>query len=144
MARFDHPIVAEVASLDLPYPEQVVINHGSALVVRGLRDEHQDGDIDMLTSQRNIDYLVGELGWRAYEQNDRTAYRDSAGRFDVHLWDGTSGRRLLVADEIVRSDQDEATSIWIASLELVRETKLDTGRPQDIADIALIDACATT
>lgn len=139
MARFEHPIIAEIAALNLPYPDEVVVNHGSALVIRGLRGEHDGGDIDVLTSTRNIDYLTQALSWKSYKLSDRTAYRDSAGRFDVHAWDGSSEHRLLLADEIARSDQDESTGIWVASLELVRETKQLTNRAKDEEDISLIE-----
>ena len=130
----------EVVALQLPHPHEVVINHGSALVIRGLRDEHVDGDIDILTSARNIRYVTDVLGWESLDLDGKTAYRDSGGRFDMHLWDGSPRRRLLLADEIARSDQDETTGIWVASLELVRETKVLAGRDKDIADITLIDA----
>ncbi len=139
MTRFSHPIVQEVAALELPRPDQVVINHGSALVVRGLRDEHDDGDIDILTSEQNIHYLRDTLGWQEYDNAGKRAVQDDARRFDVHAWDAVPGGRLQLADEIERSEQDETTGIWVASLELVRETKLGTGRPQDEKDIDLID-----
>lgn len=139
MASFDHQILHEVAALQLPFPEQVVINHGSALVVRGLRAEHEHGDIDILTSEQNLQYLRETLGWREYDNAGKTAVQDDARRFDVHLWDEAAGKRLTLEQEIIRSEQDESTGIWVASLELVRETKLSTGRPQDEADIELID-----
>jgi len=157
MAQFDHLIIDEVAALKLPRPEEIVINHGGALVVRGLRLEHIWGDIDFATSLENIQYLREELGWRATAQvvgikpdgTERTitATHDSRRRFDAHRWTFSvpryqrSGKgRIYLPEQIERSDQDDVTGICVASLELVRETKLETGRSKDEEDVALIEA----
>src|SRR5690606_36376402 len=137
VVQFTQPIIQDVAALQLPAPEQVVINHGSALVIRGLRAEHEHGDIDILTSEQNLQYLRQTPGWSEYDNAGRTAVQDDARRFDVHAWDESPSGRLLLDDEIARSEQDKTTRIWVASLELVRETTLGTGRPQDEADIEL-------
>lgn len=156
MPHFEHPIINEVVGLKLPYPEEVIINHGAALVVRGLRKEHFDGDIDFSTNLENIRYLREQLGWQAVSMNvglksDGTmktilATRDVNSRFDAHRWDfsmsryrHTSKGRIYLPEQGARSEQDERTGIWIANLEYVRETKLETGREKDIADIKLID-----
>ena len=156
MPKFEHPIIDEVAGLDLPYPEEIVINHGAALVIRGLRPEHPDGDIDFSTNLENIRYLREQLGWRAVSMNvglkaDGTmktiiATRDPRERFDAHRWDFSMPRyrktgkgRIYLPEQGALSEQDDRTGIWVAKLEYVRETKLETGRPQDEEDIELID-----
>ena len=156
MPKFEHPIIDEVAKLNLPYPEEVVINHGAALVIRGLRPEHIDGDIDFSTNFENIRYLREELGWLALPMNvglkpdgkmkTITATRDSENRFDGHRWDFSMSRyrrtgkgRIYLPEQGARSEQDDRTGIWVAKLELVHETKLETGRPQDEEDVELID-----
>lgn len=50
--------------LELPAPADVVITHGSALVVRGLRPARAEGDIDMATTHQNIEYLARRFGWK--------------------------------------------------------------------------------
>jgi len=159
MSRFNHPIVHEAAALTMPKPEEIVLNHGCALVIRGLRNEHPDGDIDMSTSWENIDYLRSILGWISVDLTvgetrqglPRTinATRDSAKRhrFDTHRWDYSPQRyaetgqgRIYLDEQIALSEQDEHTGIWVAKLQLVRMTKNGSHRQKDADDIALIDA----
>lgn len=152
----DRRIINEVAALRLPDPNSVVINHGAALVIRGVRVEHPDGDIDIATSLENIQYLR-ELGWQAlykiagHDTEGRAlhvlATQDPSRRFDVHRRDfslvgGLTGKRkwMSVYEQRCDSDQDPETGIWVASLRHVRETKLGSMRPKDIEDIQYIDA----
>lgn len=149
-------LIDEVAALGMPDPEGIVINHGAALVIRGIRPEHADGDIDMIASYENIQYLEQELGFRAVKMvvgisrrnQERTvmARRDPKNRFDVHRWDFSMYRynrtgegRLYLPESIEMSDQDEKTRIRVAQPKLVKLTKLETGRPKDVEDVELID-----
>jgi hypothetical protein len=157
MPRFDHPILKEVAALGMPRPNEVVINHGAALVARGVRAEHEIGDIDFSTSLENIIFLREELGWRAVSMvvgrkgdgtdMTMTATRDSRDRFDAHRWDFSPPRyrrtgkgRIYLPEQLERAEQDEDTGIYVATLEYVRETKQGTDRAKDREDIELIDA----
>lgn len=148
--------IDEVAALGMPYPEEIVINHGAALVIRGIRPEHESGDIDMATNLENNLYLEHELGFRAVRMlvgisrdgQERTVIsrRDDKDRFDVHRWDFSMYRynrigkgRMYLPELGAMSDQDTDTGIWIARPELVALTKRETGRPQDEADLRRIE-----
>lgn len=152
----DRRIIDEIASLDMPDPQSVVINHGAALVVRGIRGEHQDGDIDFSTSLENIQYCREKLGWIAVSMvvgvkadgTSRTiiATRDPHSRYDGHRWNFSHVRyrktgqgRIYLPEQITQSDQDEQTSIRVANLVSIRETKLETGREKDEQIIKVID-----
>ncbi len=151
-ANFNHPILSEIQALNLPQPDQVVVNHGSAMVLHGLRDEHVSGDIDLATNLENVKYLREKLGWIAVRSkvspgNEMIATRDSAEdyRFDVHRWmfspmrqKKTSKGRIGLDELIKRSVQDVETGIWVASLDLILETKEGSGRPKDTESVALI------
>ena len=89
--------IDEVAALGMPFPEEVVINHGAALVIWGVRSERPDGDIDAATSLENNLFLEQKLGFIALQMlvgisgdgKERTVVsrRDPAQRFDIHRWD---------------------------------------------------------
>lgn len=64
MTQFDHPYLQQIMELELPASSDVVITHGSALVVRGVRPAHAKGDIDIATTRQNIDYLARRFGWK--------------------------------------------------------------------------------
>lgn len=140
----------------MPHPEETVINHGAALVIRGIRPENEDGDIDMATNLENNLFLEEELGFRAVrmvvgvssEGKERTimARRDDKNRFDVHRWDFSMYRynrkgkgRIYLPELGSMSDQDPVTGIWIARPELVVLTKLETGRKKDERDLRRIN-----
>jgi hypothetical protein len=157
MTRFHHRhILEEVAALDMPRPEEVVITHGSALVVRGIRPEHPNGDIDIVTSLENNLYLEQELGFRAVrmvvgvnsagKEVEVISRRDEQNRFDSHRWDFSIARynrkkkgRIYLPELGSMSEQDTETGIWVATPELVLLTKLETGRPGDIEDARRIE-----
>ena len=152
--RFHHrDILNEVAELNVPRPDQLVINHGSAMVVRGIRPEHEDGDIDMAASLENISYMEQALGFVAVRKvvgttkdgTERSVVvrHDEKRRFDVHRWDfsvlryNATGRGRIGLEELIEnSDQDDATGIWVARPEHILLTKEQTGRPKDIEDIS--------
>jgi hypothetical protein len=152
---YNRSLIDEVAALEMPIPEEIVINHGAALVIRGIRPEHENGDIDMATNLENNQFLEHELGFRAVrmvvgissagKERTITARRDVDDRFDVHRWDFSMFRynrtgkgRLYLPELGSMSDQDPETGIWVARPELVLLTKLETGRPQDEDDIRRI------
>lgn len=149
-------LLHELAELNIPYPEEVVLNHGGALVTWGVRDERPEGDIDAATNLENNLYLENELGFRAVqltvgfskEGKERTVVsrRDEHDRFDIHRWDFSMYRfnrtgkgRLYLTNLATMSVQDPETGIWVLRPEFIRETKLETGRPKDEKDISLID-----
>ncbi len=157
MTTFNHHIIQEVAALKIPQPEEVVITHGSALVVRGIRPEQPGGDIDIVTSLENNLFLEKELGFLAtrltvgINQAGRPVEvitrRDTLKRFDSHRWDFSMQRynqcgkgRMYLPELGKLSEQDDETGIWVATPELVRLTKLQTGRQKDADDVALIDS----
>ncbi len=148
--------IDEMAALGVPLPEEVIINHGAALVIWGIRGERPNGDIDAATNLENNLYLEEQLGFRALQMvvgisadgKERTVVsrRDDKNRFDIHRWDfsmyryNRHGRGRMYLPELgSMSVQDTETGIWVAKPELVRLTKLETGRPQDETDIVLID-----
>ncbi|MGB3945727.1 MAG: hypothetical protein WBK76_02705 [Candidatus Saccharimonadales bacterium] len=156
MKFHDRGPIDEVAALGLPYPEEVVINHGSALVIWGIRSENAGGDIDAATNLENNLYLEQTLGFTALrmvvgvsqdgKERAVLSRRDSQMRFDMHRWDFSIHRwnrtgkgRIYLPELGSRSIQDEHTGIWVATPELVRETKLETGRTKDADDVQLID-----
>jgi len=148
--------IDEVAALGMPYPEEIVINHGAALVIHGIRPEHEDGDIDMATNLENNQYLEHELGFRAVRMlvgisrdgQERTVIsrRDDKNRFDVHRWDFSMYRynrtgkgRIYLPELGAMSDQDPDTGVWVAKPELVALTKRETGRKKDEEDLRRIE-----
>lgn len=148
--------IDEMAALGMPLPEEVIINHGAALVIWGIRGERPNGDIDAATNLENNLYLEEHLGFRALQMvvgisadgKERTVVsrRDEKNRFDIHRWDFSMYRynrlgrgRMYLPELGSMSVQDTETGIWVAKPELVRLTKLETGRPQDETDNALID-----
>lgn len=148
-------ILQETARLEVPCPSQLVISHGSALVVRGIRPEHEGSDIDIVTSRENIDYLCEVLGFLVTPRvvgigddgvkHSIVVCHDTEHRFDVHEWDfsvlqerQTGNGRMSLEQLISESDQDELTDIWVAKPELVLRTKVGTNRPKDIQDVRRI------
>ena len=148
--------IDEMAALKLPFPEEVIINHGASLVIWGIREEREDGDIDVATNLENNLYLENKLGFAALQMTvgfskdgkERTVVsrRDSTHRFDIHRWDfsmyryNRKGRGRIYLPELgANSVQDSKTGIWVAKPHLVRETMLETGRPQDEEMIPVID-----
>lgn len=151
-ASFVHPILSEIQGLNLPQPDQVVVNHGSAMVLHGIRSENIDGDIDLATSLENVKYLRKYLGWITVRSqvspgNEMLATRDSDNnyRFDTHRWMFSpmrykkTGKGRIGLDELIkRSIQDVETGIWVATTNLISETKEGSGRPKDVEAITLI------
>lgn len=148
--------IDEMAALGMPIPEEVIINHGAALVIWGIRNERPNGDIDAATNLENNVYLEEQLGFTALRMivgvsgdgKERTVIsrRDEKNRFDIHRWDFSMYRynrtgkgRMYLPELGSMSVQDTKTGIWVATPEQVRLTKLETGRPQDETDIVLID-----
>ena len=148
--------IDEMAALKLPFPEEVIINHGASLVIWGIREEREDGDIDAATNLENNLYLENRLGFTALQMTvgfskdgkERTVVsrRDRTNRFDIHRWDfsmyryNRKGRGRIYLPELgANSVQDPKTGIWVAKPHLVRETMLETGRPQDEVMIPIID-----
>ena len=153
----ERSVIDEVAALRVPRPDNVVINHGSALVVRGIRPEHEAGDIDMGMNMENIQYLEQTLGFVATSHvvgvgKDGTPRaimicHDAKGRFDIHHWDfslylynHTGKGRIGLECLKEYSDQDEETGIWVVRPELVLLTKLETERSKDKEDVDIIRA----
>lgn len=150
--RFHHrEILEEVAALTVPEPDKIVINHGSAMVVRGIRSEHEGGDIDIVTNLRNVQFLEQTVGFVAVrklvgvsaegKEQTLTVRHDNNKRFDVHRWDfspllyaRTGKGRISLERSIANSDQDDETGIWVARPELILLTKEATGRPKDAED----------
>ena len=148
--------IDEMAALQLPFPEEVIINHGASLVIWGIRGERPNGDIDAATNLENNLYLEEKLGFTALqmlvgfssEGKRRTVVsrRDETGRFDIHRWDfsmhryNRTGRGRIYLPELgANSVQDTKTGIWVAKPQFVRQTMLETGRPQDEEMIPVID-----
>lgn len=155
--KFSHPIIDEVKRLGLPEPHNVIINHGAAMVIRGYRDEHDTGDIDMCVSQVNAEYLEQVLGFETVDKvvgqsSDGSdiivkVRHDPARRFDVHVWDfsprlydETGKGRMDIGDQVPYCDQDEATGFWIAGKELLLLEKQGSDRPRDIEDVTILQS----
>jgi hypothetical protein len=153
---YDRAPVDNVAALGLPYPEETVVTHGSALVAWGIREANIDGDIDAVTNLENSHYLENELGFRVIRMvvgvgndgKERTivSRRDEADQFDFHRWDfsmhqynRTGKGRIYLPELGSMSVQDSKTGIWVARPELVRLTMLESGRDKDAAVLPLID-----
>ena len=131
-----------------------MITHGSALRVRGVSLDREEGDIDLVTDQVNLAYFRA-LGWLAAREHryydndlpDKIRFtRSPDGKFDAFGHDfvpelyreigrGRIYPKELFARHDARFDQDEATGIWVASIPFVIATKRGTGRPKDIRDI---------
>lgn len=155
MRQFDHPIISQVATLRFPEPDQVFITHGSALVVYGVRDSHEGGDVDLITSGENMLYLQQKLGWNMEEKiigNPSSPPKtvkcllSPDGLFDVYehdfvaKWFKEKGRGRVYLEQLKTfCEQDSSTGLWVATPEFVRLTKEESERPKDIEDIRLID-----
>lgn len=160
MRQFDHPILNQVAALQFPEPNKVFITHGSALVVYGVRDSHDSGDIDLITSGENMLHLQQNLGWKIEEKSisDNASHSSKTvkrllspdGLFDVYehdfvaKWFKEKGRGRVYLDQLKTfCEQDSSTGLWVATPEFVRLTKEGSTRPKDIEDIQLIDEYLT-
>lgn len=156
MRQFDHPYIQYVLELGAPSPEDIIITHGSALVVYGVRPENSGGDIDLVTTPENITYLRKILGWEVLRRSTgydkeglpKTVTRTLSPEGDVDVyshdfiakWYRESGRGRLYPSELKDfSEQDKDTGLWIAKPRLVRLTKEESKRPKDVEDIRLID-----
>lgn len=156
MTRFHHPFIDRVAALELPCKEDVIITHGSALVIHGVRPAHHGGDIDLTTTRENIRYMRQVLGWEALRRT--TGYDDGGlpktvtytmspdGEFDVYEQDFiprryfATGKGRVYPEELkAHSEQDDKTGLWVARPEFVRLTKELSRREKDAEDIRLID-----
>ena len=155
MARFYESQLGEVAHLNVPRPDKLMITHASALRARGVHLDRPEGDIDIVTTQENLSYLRRKLGFiatheeRYYEEDLPTKIRmirSQDGRFDIfghdfipELYRKTKRGRIypnqLFAMHDARFDQDEETGIWVASIPFVIATKMNTGRQKDVEDI---------
>lgn len=152
--RFHHRNELEAVA-ELGIPDVVVLTYGAAMVARGLRLAHPDGDIDFVTTLRGNLYLEHVLGFRAVEQvigvNDdgskRTiiARRDSDDQFDSHRWAFSAARhkvtekgRIYIPELLQLSDQDDETGIYVLNDAGLLWLKADTGRPQDDEDVRRI------
>ena len=148
--------IDEVAALGMPFPDEVIINHGAALVIWGVREERLTGDIDAATNLENNLYLEEKLGFTALRMvvgvsadgKERTVIsrRDKDQRFDIHRWDfsmyeynRTGQGRMYLTTLATMSVQDPKTGIWVLKPAGVRLTMLETGRPQDEEMIPIID-----
>lgn len=156
MRQFDHPYLQRVLELGAPNPQDIIITHGSALVVYGVRPENPGGDIDLVTTPENIAYFRRILGWGVLRRS--TGYDEAGlpktvtrtlspdGEFDTYShdyiakWFRETGRGRIYPPELKDfSEQDEATGLWVAKPGLVRLTKEESKRPKDIEDTRLID-----
>lgn len=147
-AAFEGRLLAEIAALNLPRPEDFVLNSSGALAERGVIPMEEVGDIDGSTTRANHTYLRTVLGWNVVHKEVGVSSdgspisveitQDNAKRFDIHFWDfsvydyNQTGRgRISLEEQKACSEQDPATGIWVASLDYIERVKRDTGRPKD-------------
>lgn len=140
--------IDEVAALRMPFPDEVMLNHGIAEVIWGIRKEHDDGDIDAATCLENNLYLESEHGFTAKQREvgkgkDKNpitivSRHDEHDRFDFHRWDFSVHRwnrtergRIYISQLGAMSVQDPVTRIHVLLPEYLPLEKLETGRPKD-------------
>lgn len=134
------------AVAELGIPDAVVLTYGTAMVTRGIRPPHTDGDIDIATTLNGNLYLEHVLGFQAVrhtigldkEGNERyiTARRDAGNKFDSFRWAFSPARfiatgkgRMYLPELIELSDQDDETGIWVPGVEGLLLMTADSGRP---------------
>lgn len=145
---FDGRLLAEIAALGLPHPEDFVLNSSGALAERGVIPMQEVGDIDGSTTPENHRYLRTVLGWNAVRAEVGVGKdgvpisveitQDDAKRFDIHFWDfsmynyqQTGNGRISLEEQKAQSEQDPTTGIWVASLAYIENVKRETGRLKD-------------
>lgn len=148
-------IFDEVARLEFPKPEEVMITHSSALFARGIDLGRPMGDIDLVVSPDNMRHLILNLGWTAtgqrkyYEEDllDKIRYTLSPDeRIDAFAHDflpmvyRRTGRGRVYPHRLIelhdaRYDQDDETKLYVASKRHVLASKQGTGRKKDADDI---------
>lgn len=126
-------IIAKVKELGLPEGSYVVFG-SCPLAAAGLREA---GDIDMLVTTKLLRSLEA-AGWKQVEKGrgDTPFVHDV---FEAHdNWDFSHYRPTLAGLLMTATVID---GVPFASLEEVRKWKAASGRPKDLKDIELIDAC---
>lgn len=148
MASFDHPIMQEVVGLELPCPEEVVINRAAALAVRGIVPEFdsQNETIVLTASRRVLDYLQAEQGFTSKRivvgvsaagmQKRLATYHSHDNRFSARAWEISMARynkspdgKVFLEEQIHMADQDDKTGLHIASLAQTALLLQETGNP---------------
>lgn len=124
-------IIDKVKALNLPEGSYIVFG-SCPLAAAGLRES---GDIDMLVNDETHE-LLRQAGWGEIDkgENDRPLTREV---FEVH-----SDWKFSTYDPTLEHLLETAMyvdGVPFASLHEVRKWKAASGRPKDLADIALID-----
>ena len=155
--QFDGRLLAEIQALDLPHPEDFVLNHSGALAERGIIPIESVGDIDGSTSIENLRCLRQRIGWTIRRQiiGYRTdghpitvvSTQDEDRRFDLHRWDfsmfdfnRTGNGKISLDAQKEFSDQDPVTRLYVASARYVERTNLEIDLPKKSARLAAITA----
>lgn len=124
-------IVTKVKSLNLPMGSYIVFG-SCPMTAAGLREAN---DIDLLVSEEVFAKLQ-KAGWQILDKgsNDNPVV---SGVFEAHPhWNFSSYKPTL---KHLLTSADSIDGIPFASLKEVREWKVSSGRPKDLADIKLID-----
>jgi hypothetical protein len=155
--RFDGRLLSKISKLQLPDPEGVVLNSSGALAERRVIPMDSVGDIDATISEENILSLQERVGWYlgkkvvgASRHTGRpleiTVIYDENKEFDFHRhgfsvfdYNRTGQGRHSLQTQIEFSDQDPATGIYVASIDYVVGTKLETNRVKDADRIELVE-----
>ncbi len=154
--QFDGRFLAEIAALELPHPEDFILNSSASLAERGIIDPETVGDIDGTTSLANLEYLRAQPGWHVVPKTVGTddknvsiivdVTHDKNRRFDLHEWDfsvedyqRTGKGRIQLDEQRLWSDQDPVTGIYVARPEYSLRTKRGTGRDKDALRVQAIE-----
>lgn len=130
-------ITAKVKSLNLPRRGILVCSSGS-MAARGIRDAN---DIDIFANMDVYNELAKDPRWlkRVKEPGDEPLAFDV---FEVHNnWDFGKEFKPKFSELMTRAFVVD--DVAFESLEDVRRSKLDRGRPQDQVDVKLIDKYLT-
>lgn len=128
-------IIKQVKALGLVSGSYIVFG-SCPLAAAGLREA---GDIDLLVSEEQRT-LLEQAGWKEIRKG-KNDHPLTSGDIEAHdRWDFSSYSPTL--EQLLKS-ATIIDGVPFASLEEVRKWKVASGRPKDLADIALIDAHLT-
>lgn len=146
-------IPGEIAALNLPDIEQVVLAGSGVLELAGIR---QARDIDLVTTFSNREYLLKQepehwhkVVHRYRRLADNTPFQVTSvertdGRFDIwRQWYDVGrpvGNRIIQLEELRENSCQHKLGFYVLNLDFVRDLKTSTGRSKDMADVKLIDS----
>lgn len=145
-------IPGEIAALQFPDIEQVVLAGSGVLELEGIRVAR---DIDLATTFENREYLLESdpdywkkvvHRYRRLTDNSRfqvTSVGSADGRFDIwrqwYDFGRPIGNRIIQLDELIANSRQHKLGFYVLHLSFVRQLKAAAGRENDLVDVEMID-----